>query len=196
MIEACEHLESHSAGHETRVELTGVERLAYPAPHIEADNRLAWFLGRLDKTYGDRAFYVHLRRDPDQVARSFAKRKFGLMHAYMHGILQRSRNADRVDVARDLVDTITQNIQHFLQDKPNQMDIWLETAAETFPEFAERIGATGDLDAAIAEFSVKHNATVPTHRVQTTSPPLASRALRKLAHIIDQQYANQRSKNH
>ena len=47
--EACRHITNFSCGHETRVGLIGAERLAYPDQHIEVDNRLAWFTGRLER---------------------------------------------------------------------------------------------------------------------------------------------------
>jgi hypothetical protein len=48
-IEACRHIRNYSAAHESRATLIGEQRLAYAANHIETDNRLCWFLGRLDK---------------------------------------------------------------------------------------------------------------------------------------------------
>jgi hypothetical protein len=73
-VKACEHITNFTTAHESRMHLIGNQRLAYPDNHIEADNRLAWFLGRLEAAYGDRAIYVHLRRDPLKTARSFEKR--------------------------------------------------------------------------------------------------------------------------
>ncbi|MCS3662077.1 hypothetical protein [Salinibacter ruber] len=70
---ACEHIENYSAAHESRAgKIKG--RVNYPARHIEVDNRLSWFLGRLDEVYGDDLFYVHLRRNPRATAESFADR--------------------------------------------------------------------------------------------------------------------------
>lgn len=62
-VKACEHITNFSAAHESRTGLLGAARLDYAGNHIEADNRLSWLLGRLDRTYGNAAFYVHLRRD-------------------------------------------------------------------------------------------------------------------------------------
>ena len=73
-IESCRHIRNFSCAHESRTRLLGNERLAYPPNHIEADNRLSWFLGRLDREYGDDAFYVHLVRNTKDVARSYARR--------------------------------------------------------------------------------------------------------------------------
>ena len=69
-IKACQHIQNFTASHESRSVFTGNQRLAYPRNHIEADNRLSWFLGKLDQEYGDNAVYVHLLRDRAATARS------------------------------------------------------------------------------------------------------------------------------
>ncbi|HIK35539.1 MULTISPECIES: hypothetical protein [unclassified Thermosynechococcus] len=53
--EACTFIANFNSAQESRTFLLGEAHLAYPDRHIEVDNRLAWFLGRLDQTYGDRA---------------------------------------------------------------------------------------------------------------------------------------------
>lgn len=55
-IESARHISNYSAGHETRTYLTGAARFDYPQSHIEADNRLSWLLGRLNKTFGGGRF--------------------------------------------------------------------------------------------------------------------------------------------
>lgn len=185
MVRACKHISNYTAGHETRTALLGKDRFAYPKGHIEADNRLSWLLGRLDEEFGKDAFYVHLRRDRQEVAESYSKRSGGILRAYMgSGILMDNTNPDYVAVAGDMVDTISSNIEHFLQDKPHKMEFWLERAKAQLPEFFERIGAQGDLDAALDEFDVKYNATKP-RASRRPRVPLASRALRKLASGIE-----------
>jgi hypothetical protein len=165
IVKAMEHATNFTAGHESRRHFIGTERLAYPTGHFEADNRLSWFLGRLDATFGTAPLYVHLTRDVDAVVRSFAERAdLGIMKAYREEILRGPRRVmKRVpneDIARDMVETVTANIQYFLRDKPNTMQFRLEQAATDFPALWERIGATGDFDAAKAEWGVRHNATV------------------------------------
>lgn len=158
---ACEHIRNYTSAHESRVTTLGPERLHYPDNHIESDNRLCWFLGRLDERYGDSAFYVHLKRDPAKVAASYSKRfKPGnMMMAYISGIYLFVRKARKIDVAQDYVETANANIDHFLKDKTRKMEINLETVATDFPEFWQRIGAEGDLAAAMGEFSIAYNAT-------------------------------------
>ena len=160
-IRSCEHMTNYSTGHEGRARLIGEARFAYPPNHIEADNRLSWTLGALDEAYGDNAYYVHLHRDPEAVARSLNHRwnsPISIMAAYAHGIKKRSK-ADPLDICRDSVAMQTANIRHYLRDKSNVMDFPMEDAGTLFPEFWRWIGAEGDLDAALAEWRTKHNAT-------------------------------------
>ncbi len=165
IVKAMEHATNFTAGHETRRHCVGAERLAYSTAHFEADNRLSWFLGRLDAAFGKAPLYVHLTRDADAVVRSFAGRAdMGIMRAYREEILRgghrRSQKGVAVeDFARDLVDTVTSNIEHFLRDKPNTMHFRVEEAATDFPALWNRIGAAGDLSAAMAEWETRHNAS-------------------------------------
>jgi hypothetical protein len=164
LARACAHLTNRSSAHESRTHLLGADRLAYPPRHIEIDNRLSWLLGRLDRTWGDRAAYVHLTRDADEVARSYAARAHqGILKAYRNDIIARSRFKNRkaqvIDFARDYVDTVTDNITHFLRDKTHVLPMTLETLAEDFETFIGWSGAEGDLAAARAELAVRHNAT-------------------------------------
>jgi hypothetical protein len=160
-IRACSHISNYSAGHESRVTLGGAQRLAYPDNHIEADNRLSWLLGRLDATYGDRACYVHLSRQVEAAAASFARRAdFGIMQAYREGILMGAQpQQSALDIARDYIATVEANIDLFLRDKSNILKFTLENAVNDFREFWDRIGAQGDYERALGEWSVSHNAS-------------------------------------
>lgn len=169
---ACRHITNYTAGHETRARFIGEERLNYPANHIEADNRLSWFLGRLNEKYGDEAFYVHLVRNEEGTAQSFTNRfrPCGIVSAYYDGVLMRlgnkheetPQNAEvRLSIARDYCRTVNTNIGLFLNDKSRKMVIHLEMVETEFPIFWESIGAEGDLSAALAEWRVSHNASQP-----------------------------------
>lgn len=160
-IKAAQHITNFTAGHETRVQKIGVERFGYPENHIEADNRLSWLLGRLHQTYGDDAFYVHLFRDPEATARSFTHRFAGqgsIVAAYRDGILMMTKES-RLDCCKDYIDTVNANIRHFLADKSNWMPFALENAASDWPVFWERIGARGDYQASLNEWSAQHDAS-------------------------------------
>ena len=169
-----------TSGHETRARLVGPERLAYPENHIEADNRLSWFLGRLDKAYGPNARYVHLTRDPAQVADSFNERwdsDLAIISAYRRSILKGAPQAEGLDVCKDYIDTVTANIEHFLADKPARMEFQLETAERDWATFWKWIGAEGGFEASLGEWSVAHNSR------RAPAPP-AARGLRAMARRV------------
>lgn len=161
-IQACRHITNFSAGHESRSRCLGQERLAYPPRHIEADNRLCWHLGRLDAAFGDSAWFVHLTRDSVAAAKSFARRRdFGIMQAWREAILMGGpEGVDDLALAEDYLDNIKANICHFLKGKHRQMLFQLEQAEADFERFWHWIGAEGDLDAALAEWSVRYNASL------------------------------------
>ncbi len=122
---ACAHITNYTSAHESRSGYLGESHFDYPDNHIESDNRLSWLLGRLDRRFGDRAFYVHLTRDVEPVAVSWAKRSYtGMMNAYRYAILWHCpKEATPYEVALDYCDTVEQNIRLFLRDKKNWMDI-------------------------------------------------------------------------
>ena len=143
---ACRCIDNYTAGHETARRYD----LEYPARHIEVDNRLAWFLGRLDAKYPD-AFYVHLTRNRDDVARSFARRGASdpgkLLFGFVHSIKQ-GRAAGLRNEAVELVDTVTANVRLFLRDRPHEV-VPIEEPAGPFSRFWRAVGAEGDLAAAL-----------------------------------------------
>lgn len=115
-IESCQHITNFTSAHESLSGSHGDKRLAYKDNHIESDNRLSWFLGRIDEKYGDDAFYVHLTRSRTGTAKSYAKRLEPelLMNAYINGIyLRMEGDTDPVDMALDLYDTVNANIAAF-----------------------------------------------------------------------------------
>jgi len=160
-IKACRHIRNFTARHESRVRYTGERRLAYPANHIEADNRLSWMLGRLEQKFGRDAFYVHLSRERTETADSFARRQqMGIMKAYREGILLGGEEEQTaLDIARDYIDTVESNIALFLKDKPHKMAFSLENAKADFTKFWAWIGAEGDLQKALLEWDTRYNAS-------------------------------------
>ena len=162
-VEACRHIRNYSAAHESRSGLVGGERLAYPPRHIEADNRLSWFLGRLEKAYGDEAFYVHLKRDELDTARSFARRyESGIINAYRSAILLGGPpHPDPLRVCLDYCETVNANIEGFLKDKTKKVGVSLENVKQDFQNFWELIGAEGELPAALSVWDRIYNASEP-----------------------------------
>lgn len=161
-IKACGHISNYSSAHESRTRLLGDDRLKYPDNHIEADNRLSWLLGRLDRTYGDNAFYVHLKRNVYDTAASVVKHyDVGIIKAYRgKGIIMGlPESTDPMSVALDYCDTVNSNIEVFLKDKSKKMEFLLESAKQDFPVFCDRIAADVNMDRALLEFNVRYHAT-------------------------------------
>lgn len=166
MIKACQHITNYTAGHETQTQEFGADRFDFPENHIEADNRLTWHLGRLNDEFGREPFYVHLKRNRQAVAKSFMSRFYlpgSMIDAFTEGIHkippEKLSEKERKQACLDYVDSVNSNIELFLADKPNRLDIHLEHIQEDFPKFWKAIGAEGDLSAALKEFEKKHNST-------------------------------------
>lgn len=161
LIAACQHITNYSSAHESRAACIGDDRFAFPNNHIEADNRLSWVLGRLDRIYGNNAYYIHLKRDHEATAASFLRRyDRGIMRAYRKGILfENAAGKNPLDVCRDYCDTVDSNIEHFMRDKTHTMVFRLESAKDDFRKFWDWIQAEGDIEKALSEWDHKHNAS-------------------------------------
>lgn len=156
---ACTHITNFTSGHETRVSRLGADRVAYADQHIEVDNRLSWFLGRLEERYGDNALYIHLVRDPEATAQSFNRRwhlRSSIMRAYAEQICMTSPK-DPLAMCRDYVDSVNSNIQAFMKGKSKTCSVRMEKISEDFPQFWSLSKAEGDLDRAMAEWATAYN---------------------------------------
>ncbi len=150
---AAGHIPGYTAGHESRATMPGPGRLEYPDWHVESDNRLAWFLGTLDVLYAfdsQRVVWVHLTRDRDKVAASYARR-FGpaaIMPAFSSGIVRQHRppqnGPDRLAAARFYVDTVTDNIRHFMRRQRLTVDVDIDDPHEPFDRLWDMLDADDD----------------------------------------------------
>ena len=186
---ACGHIENYTAAHESRISRVH-GRVDYPDDHIEVDNHLSWFLGRLDERYGDDAFYVHLKRDLEETARSRKHRETrkidpGLMWAYGQRIIWENEEVELIDVCRHYCQTVNSNIRLFLKDKSKTMTIRLESVQEDFRRFWGRIGATGPLETAVQEWERRHNKSEEIE-VQNSLPARAARKVGRLVYKLPQ----------
>ncbi len=124
---ACSHMTNYTVAHESNLSLAQLnvtmpyQNMLFPDKHIEVDNRLSWFLGSLDKQYGDEAYYVHLKRDPHEVARSYARRgKWSILFHFAAGILQYRSTAQQLsddqmfNIGLQYCETVNNNIDLFL----------------------------------------------------------------------------------
>ena len=132
--------------------------MEYPDSHIEIDNRLGWFLGRLDKNYKDEPTFIHLKRNPEKVANSCLNRfNTGIMRAYHKRILLFKPEASKFDICMDYVKTINSNIESFLKDKTKKMEVHVENFEEDYKKFWNLINAEGNLNESIKQLYKKHN---------------------------------------
>lgn len=186
---ACGYIENYSTAHESQAQVIGFNRLSYPQSHIEVDNRLSWMLGSLDQRYGNDAFYVHLKRDRLSTASSFLKRwdvTYSIIRHYAEGILMLEKEeclqGGNMDCCLDYYDKVNDNIAFFLKDKANKMNIDLETWEDTFPIFWQRIGALGNLDAALSTLASINNSWVEEqlNKQQQRKPSVYKRIWKRL----------------
>jgi hypothetical protein len=148
------------------VGLLGEERIKYPQNHIEVDNRLAWFLSRLNKTFGDDAYYVHLTRDSQAIATSYCERwhlNESIVKAYGHGLLMNNKipKQDRMKYCLDYVDTVNFNIAQFLEDKTKVLTIDVSELTVRFSDFFHFIEADGNVENCIKELGIISNKNKP-----------------------------------
>ena len=82
------------------------------------------------------------------------------MKAYKEGILLGGESEQTaLQIAQDYIETTEYNIEFFLKDKTNKMLFSLENAVHDFEIFYNKIAAKGDLQAALNEFTINHNAS-------------------------------------
>lgn len=157
--QACSHVSNYTAGHETQCR-NWQSRLDYPDNHIEADHRLAFFLGTIDKRWGDEATYIHLTRDAEKVAESWSVRlgEAGMMKNWPRAVFYRPKHLDHLQAARIMVQTITDDIELFLRDKTRVVRATIEDPHEGFDTMWSMIAARGDRRAAHQTLDRVHNA--------------------------------------
>jgi hypothetical protein len=64
---------------------------------------------------------------------------------------------EKEQLCEDYVDTVNNNINLFLKDKPRKMSINLSQVKSNFLEFWEEIGAEGNIDKALKTLDYRHN---------------------------------------
>jgi hypothetical protein len=165
--EACQHLSNYSSAHESLSNQIGDARFAYPAGHIEVDNRLCWFLGDMQKRFSSSdTLYIYLKRDFDKTAESFLHRlknsayRASIMGAFAHGIIMKSgdwKPEEEERLARFYVETVQANIESFLKLTPHLV-VSLEDGGESFRTFLAEISAEGEIEKALQTWRHVYNA--------------------------------------
>lgn len=165
--EACKHLTNYTSAHESRGGRIGEERFNFPTSHIEADNRLTWFLGSMAERYDRKnVLYVHLSRDFNQTVDSFVHRlrnsdyRSSIIRAFAHGILMKPGDwtaEEEVELCRLYVQTIHSNIIEFLKTRPF-VNVQLGDGGISFNNFVDGISAEGDIEKVKETWLEVHNA--------------------------------------
>jgi len=166
-INACKHITNYSCGHESRTSHFEKDKFNYPLDHIESDNRLSWFLGDLDKKYGNDAIYVVLKREMEPTAKSLFKRlktPTSIIKSFSSGILKtptyKLKNNQLEEVSRLYYTSLYANIELFLKDKTQKMEIDLEDIDNGFEKFWKLIGAEGRFDSALETLKTPINTSL------------------------------------
>mgnify|MGYP002639917025 CR=1 FL=1 len=162
---ASEHITNYTAAHESTRGMFSPDHLDFPDRHIESNPYLTFLLAPLAKRLeGQDVFFVHLQRKREGVIQSWLRRgpKIGpgKWSPIAMGTNSRQLNRDQFEQVCGLChDAMVGQVEAFLARIPadQQMHIWLHEAAERWPVFWQKIGAEGDLAAATAEWSVRHN---------------------------------------
>lgn len=168
---ACNYITNYTAGHETRSSHLGNSRFQYPAYHIESDNRLSWFLGKMENEFNsENTLFIHLIRNKEDTVKSYNRRwdkHNSIIKSFSEGILKiplaKVKKADRLQICNDYYETVNANIRYFLHEKPHQMTIHFEEIQDAFVKFWTKIDAKGDLNSAINELKTKHNKSKNTY---------------------------------
>jgi hypothetical protein len=165
--EACKYLTNYTAAHESRGGKIGEERFNFPTSHIEADNRLTWFLGSMAERFDDKnVLYVHLSRDFNQTVDSFVHRlrnsdyRSSIIRAFAHGILMKPGDwtpEEEVELCRLYVQTIHSNINEFVKNRQHQL-VQLGDSGTSFNSFIDSISPEGDIDRVKSTWLEVHNA--------------------------------------
>jgi hypothetical protein len=174
MAKACSHIPGYSADHESRSRLPFAERLNYPEWHIEADNRLLFFLMQLEDTYGDDALYVYLDRSAEEVAESYARRwhlNVSIVRAFTHGI-QMIPRVTRDGIRKqchEFVSYSTDSFGRFLERRQHVVHLDTTRLSEEFSKLCELLEVKTPPEA-LQELEKRHNSNykqTPMVRLKT-----------------------------
>ena len=167
-IKACDHITNYTSQHESGRNFESHQKynLIYPEHHIESDNRLAWFLGSLEKLYGNKAYYIKLTRNKDKIMNSYLKRKSlnqGILPAFAINIFQQKKRSISKDgyiwATKHYINTVYDNIDFYLRDKTNKIEFDIDDPIDKFHQIWIDIEAQGNLNKAMKEFSKNYNSS-------------------------------------
>lgn len=163
---ACRHISNYTSAHERMAQQPAVaNRLKIPDNHIEVDPHLFYYLASIIQKYPD-ALFIHLTRDVDKVTRSQIRRPSTrtrgigpLVSVCLQQNYWKMNDSHRREAIKFLVSSTIDNIRAILKTADNVAEVCIDDLHEWFPSFWKSIDAEGDLERAVAECKIKHNAS-------------------------------------
>lgn len=155
--------------HESRVKFLGDERVNYPTNHFECDNRLVWFLPRLSKKYAESSILVIVNREKLKIASSYNQRwgGIGIMRAYSQGILMRHLNENNLEVCKDYVDNVYEQLDFAKEEWGKVIYLDLDNPKQGVIEILKEINKEEYTDEILESFdTVKSNKNNKTIKVR------------------------------
>lgn len=144
---------NYESGHETFV-----AHAYYPENWIEVNPQLRITLPRVLTRHPD-ALYIWLTRDKERVLESYERLDLGAWLSAFYSLCPSVRPNNRWVAARFAVDQMLRDCQASYRTVPanQRLQVDIDNAAEWFPEVWQRIGAEGDLAAAVRVFDTPRN---------------------------------------
>ena len=142
--------------HESRVEYLGLEeRVSYPRNHIEADNRLIWYLRFLERKYADRSCLVIVKRDRGKIVDSYAKRwyKTNILRAWTQGIHMLDIGVHSTSAVESYVDYCYESLSMSAPKWKHVIELDIAQPNQGIEKLCELIGASKmDTEAVVKGF--------------------------------------------
>lgn len=119
------------------------------------------------KYHDDTTLYVILRRNEDEIAKSYQNRllysefKASMIHAFANGIVMNPEvyitDEEQFAICKYYVETVYTNIEEFVRGRHFCTVHLKGDEGESFRQFLSMINAQGDLDGARIEFATNHD---------------------------------------
>lgn len=159
---ACGHATNLTCAHESPLWGPG-GFLAFPDDHVEVNPGLTWLVPSLARATWAEDRFVWLVRDRAAVIRSWIRRGKGAgpirWYRLFAGSKENVSDEKFAEICEACYDWMTDLISEFVMTREHAKVVAMEEAVDWFPGFWEWIGAEGDLDAAVAEWSIRYNAS-------------------------------------
>ena len=173
---AASYIENYTSSHNSRTFRRDFPP-QYPDNHIAIDVRLASNLGQIGLFYGDDARYVWLRRDPEATAKSWHRFQYDYHASYKpwkyiqgYGVhelgLKMVTIAEQMVACRIYVNTINANIEYFLRDKTDSLQMDLENIREDWGKFWKWSHAVGNYSKSLSTWDKYYFGTIGAKTLQ------------------------------